>query len=97
MSYNYRSTPELINAFNIFFKNENGIFVSQYGNDEDDFEAHYTENAAKNGMDELPLLTAENVPIHFRFINEILMEEDEAKVMEAKQEQVLASLGITRD
>ena len=25
------------------------------------------------------------------------MEEDEAKVMEAKQEQVLASLGITRD
>lgn len=79
MSYNYRSTPELINAFNIFFKNENGIFVSQYGNDEDDFEAHYTENAAKNGMDELPLLTAENVPIHFRFINEILMEEDEAK------------------
>ena len=40
MSYNYRSTPELVNAFNIFFKNENGIFVSQYGNDEDDFEAH---------------------------------------------------------
>jgi len=25
------------------------------------------------------------------------MEEDEAKVMEAKQEQVLSSLGITRD
>lgn len=77
MTYNYRSTPELIKAFNEFFKNDCGIFIS---GDEDsnrvDYEAHYTKDAEKNGLDKLPDLTKENVPIHMRFINEKLMEAD---------------------
>ncbi|MBQ5998581.1 MAG: UvrD-helicase domain-containing protein [Treponema sp.] len=76
MSYNYRSSAELIKAFNIFFKNENGIFMSPAQNSADDFEAHYTEEAKKNGMEELPELTVDNVPIHVRFINEKLLLED---------------------
>lgn len=76
MSYNYRSSAELIKAFNIFFKNENGIFTSPDQNPSDDFEAHYTEDAKKNGMEHLPELTKDNVPIHVRFINEKLLTED---------------------
>lgn len=75
MNYNYRSTPELISAFNAFFENDRGIFIQGAGNTKDDYEAHYKEKALKNGV-ELPELTKENVPVHVRIVNENLLADD---------------------
>ena len=75
MNYNYRSTPELISAFNAFFENDRGIFIQGAENTKDDYEAHYKEKALKNGV-ELPELTKENVPVHVRIVNENLLADD---------------------
>lgn len=65
MTYNYRSTPELLSAFNTIFKNGNGIFGNPLTNPSEnkDYEAYYIKNAEKNGC-ELPELNAQNCPIH---------------------------------
>lgn len=64
MSINYRSTPQMVKAFNVLFKNGNGIF-NQYQKPEEkiDYEAYYDKLAEKNGI-ELPELTPQNIPIH---------------------------------
>lgn len=97
MNYNYRSAPELIKAFNEFFKNENGIFLSQNEASSSDFEAYYSKDAEKNGMPELPELTGQNVPLHVRFINEKYMNSDPetASFYIPKKEQV--AYGIARE
>lgn len=72
MSFNYRSKPELLSAFNIFFKNNNGIFPYYSEESKNDYEAYYINDALKNGPDgieELPELTHENVPIHIRLLD----------------------------
>ena len=86
MNFNYRSTPELIRVFNEFFKNQNGIFIE----DDIDFEAHYSKNAEKNGLPELPALNSKNVPLHVRFINEKLINQNpsEAVFFIPKSEQI---------
>ncbi len=88
MSFNYRSEPPLIQAFNMFFKDGSGIFLTPEGLA--DFEAHYATDAHKNGLEELPALTAQNVPVHVRLINERLMNanEDEAPFYIPKNEQL---------
>ena len=75
MSYNYRSTPELLQAFNLIFKNGEGIFKT-YLNEKErlDYEAYYDKDARKfnpklKKEEELPSLTAQNVPIHIRFVD----------------------------
>lgn len=78
MTYNYRSAPQTVRAFNRIFKNGFGIFkddsVAQ------DYEAYYLKDAEKNGV-ELPELDAQNVPIHFKFIdaNSIKIANEESK------------------
>ena len=66
MTFNYRSTAQTVQAFNLIFKNSFGIFEDN--SMPQDYEAYYTKDAQKNGM-ELPQLTKENVPIHFKFID----------------------------
>lgn len=74
MTYNYRSTPELLSAFNTIFKNGNGIFENPLTNTDGkkEYEAYYVKDAEKNGT-QLPKLTAQNCPIHIHglFTNEI--------------------------
>lgn len=83
MTYNYRSKPELLQAFNLLFKNGNCIFDSYNSEKEKkDFEAYYDNNALKNenGNEKvLPKLTAENVPIHFNFLENFSKTNDETK------------------
>lgn len=90
MLYNYRSTPALIKAFNIFFKNGAGIFDS--GLSKKEFEAYYEKDAAKY-KEELPELNAENVPIHFCMFdknqiaeNDKLLPENKRKLLPEKEQ-----------
>ena len=62
MYYNYRSTPELLQSFNSIFKGGNGIFETT--ENRKDYEAYYEKYASKNGMEQLPSLTKDNVPVH---------------------------------
>lgn len=75
MTYNYRSTPELVKAFNVIFNKDNGIFTD-YSDEKNvvEYEAYYKKDAEKKDM-ELPELTAKNVPIHAITINETLFED----------------------
>ncbi len=64
MTYNYRSANVLLKAFNVLFKNGNGIFADfETPEDKKDYEAYYTKEAEKNG-EELRELTKDNIPIH---------------------------------
>lgn len=72
MTFNYRSLPQTIQAFNQIFKNGFGIFDDN--SILQDFEAYYTKNAEKNGV-ELPNLNKQNVPIHFKFIDTKLITD----------------------
>ena len=66
MTFNYRSAAQTVQSFNLIFKNGFGIFEDN--SMPQDYEAYYTKDAQKNGM-ELPQLSNENVPIHFKFID----------------------------
>ena len=66
MTYNYRSTPELLSSFNLMFKGGNYIFETTLN--KKDYEAYYEKDALKNGM-ELPALNKENVPVHMNLLN----------------------------
>ncbi|MCQ2591153.1 MAG: UvrD-helicase domain-containing protein [Treponema sp.] len=74
MTYNYRSTPELIQAFNLFFKNGAGIFDEATN----PYEASYDNFALKLGMENLPELNKDNVPIHVKFMVEKNLNECES-------------------
>lgn len=64
MTNNYRSTPEMIKAFNVLFKNGNGIFLSpETSGKRIAYHAYYDKNAEKNGT-QLPELNPQNIPIH---------------------------------
>ncbi|MBQ0051357.1 MAG: UvrD-helicase domain-containing protein [Treponema sp.] len=76
MTYNYRSTPELVKAFNLLFKNGGGIFDSFTEENRLDYEAYYQKDALKKDM-ELPDLDEENVPIHAKLFDEDLIAENE--------------------
>lgn len=84
MSYNYRSTPELIQSFNILFNDQNGIFNK--GLSDKEFEAQYKNPALKNGMPELPELTEENVPAKFVMLNKETFDKNDVKLLPAKEQ-----------
>ena len=67
MTYNYRSSKELVKAFNLIFENGKGIFEVK-GTVPLEYEAYYSNPALKNGI-ELPELDENNVPIHFALSN----------------------------
>lgn len=75
MTYNYRSSPEMLQAFNLIFDNGKGIFAAYSENEKKlDYEAYYDQKALKFNVkarkeEILPELTAKNVPIHIRFAN----------------------------
>lgn len=81
MTYNYRSDASLVKAFNELFKNGNGIFDSPDNYKE--YEAYYTRDAAKNGI-ELPELTKENIPIHACFFESDIIEENKKELPEKR-------------
>lgn len=76
MSNNYRSTPELLKAFNTIFKDGNGLF-DKYNSEEDKklYEAYYEKEAEKNGVPNLPELTFETMPISLIALNTDSLEE----------------------
>ncbi|MCR4579374.1 MAG: UvrD-helicase domain-containing protein [Treponema sp.] len=78
MTYNYRSDKELVEAFNLIFKNGEGIFLplSEKTDREIFYEAYYKKEALKNGI-ELPELNKENVPIHLAILDEEAYQEKE--------------------
>ncbi|MBP5452606.1 MAG: UvrD-helicase domain-containing protein, partial [Treponema sp.] len=61
MTYNYRSTPELLTSFNLLF-GDCQIFDSSKA--DLSFEAQYTNPALKKDMPSLPTLNKESVPVH---------------------------------
>lgn len=61
MTYNYRSTPELLTSFNLLF-GDCQIFDASKADLK--FEAQYTKPALKKDMTNLPALTKETVPVH---------------------------------
>lgn len=81
MTFNYRSTAPLVKAFNELFKNGNGIFDSPDNYKE--YEAYYTRDAAKNGL-ELPELTKENIPIHACFFESDIISENKKELPEKR-------------
>lgn len=94
MTYNYRSDPETVKAFNEIFKNNGGIF----GNYEDalDYEAYYKQDALKNGK-ELPELNALNVPIHIRFVNTDKISKTNEAITRASEKLIPANEQIAYD
>lgn len=85
MTFNYRSKAQTVQAFNLIFKNGFGIFDDN--SMPQDYEAYYTKDAQKNGI-ELPQLTNENVPIHFKFIDTKKIS-DENKVNKTPLEKLI--------
>lgn len=81
MTFNYRSVAPLVKAFNELFKNGNGIFESPDNYKE--YEAYYTREAAKNGI-ELPELTKENIPIHTCFFESDIIAENQKELPEKR-------------
>ncbi len=81
MAYNYRSSPELLQAFNLIFKNGMGIFQASTTEDNrSNYEAYYDKDAGKFDPQTkkeitLPDLTAQNVPIHIRFVDKTSLTE----------------------
>ncbi len=82
MNYNYRSAPETVMAFNTIFKNGSGIFNS-YINEKSklDYEAYYDNDAKKYDTKNLceltlPELTAENIPLHIKLVNQKKIESN---------------------
>ena len=90
MTYNYRSEANLVKAFNILFKNGNGIFESYSdSSNKNKFEAYYDKDAAKRASDGqdmvLPELTKENVPIHFCMLDKNLITENDKELPEKRK------------
>ncbi len=85
MTYNYRSVAPLVKAFNELFKNGNGIFDSPDNYKE--YEAYYTRDAAKNGI-ELPELTKDNIPIHACFFESDIISENKKELPENRLELI---------
>lgn len=81
MTYNYRSVAPLVKAFNELFTNGNGIFDSPDNYQE--YEAYYTRDAAKNGI-ELPELTKDNIPIHACFFESDIITENQKELPEKR-------------
>ena len=79
MTFNYRSDAALVKAFNELFKNGNGIFALP--EPKLDYEAYYTRDAAKNGI-ELPRLTKQNIPIHACLLEADIYSENEKELPE---------------
>ncbi|MCQ2589317.1 MAG: UvrD-helicase domain-containing protein [Treponema sp.] len=77
MTYNYRSTLEMITAFNLMFGGEVSIFDN---NTQEEFEAKYQKKAIKydpvnrKTIDE-PVLTDKTVPVHLELLNTNLLGE----------------------
>ena len=84
MTYNYRSSVELIKTFNTIFKNGKGIFDTYSENDYEDFEAYYQKDALKKDK-ELPELTAENIPIHFCMFDTNEITKNNEELLELKK------------
>ena len=79
MTFNYRSEAALVQAFNELFKNGNGIFAIP--EPKLDYEAYYTRDAAKNGI-ELPKLTNQNIPIQACIFEADIFGENEKELPE---------------
>lgn len=89
MTYNYRSDANLVKAFNVIFKNGNGLFSSYDQPDKkSNFEAYYDKDALKRNKDgsdmQLPQLTAENVPIHFCMLDNEKIDKNNAELPEKR-------------
>ncbi|MBR4004484.1 MAG: UvrD-helicase domain-containing protein [Treponema sp.] len=66
MTYNYRSSPELLTAFNLLF-GEHRIFDPEKSNIK--YEAQYTKPALKKGIEILPTLKKDTVPVHVYMVD----------------------------
>lgn len=78
MTYNYRSTLEMITAFNLMFSGEDSIFDNT---NEELFEAKYLQNAFKYNPKEKKVLdfanlNQETVPIHMAMLNDSKLAEE---------------------
>ena len=77
MTYNYRSTLEMITAFNLMFEGQTSIFNNST---KENYEATYSKIAykydpvAKKVLD-FPPLNEKNVPIHFHLLNKDELQE----------------------
>ena len=104
MNYNYRSTPEIVKAFNLFFKNGNGIFCNHDKENRKDYEAYYDKPAEKKDI-ELPPLTKQNCPIHIMGIykaeldanDELLPDHEQLGLAIAKKIRELGDSGTQWD
>ena len=85
MTYNYRSEASLVAAFNELFNNGNGIFDSMDNYKE--YEAYYTRDAAKNGI-ELPELTKDTIPIHACFFETDILDEIKKELPENRPDLI---------
>ncbi|MBO4319613.1 MAG: UvrD-helicase domain-containing protein [Treponema sp.] len=74
MTYNYRSSPELLRAFNLLF-GDYQIFDS--AKSEINYEAQYTKPALKKDMDKLPELKKDTVPVHVYMVDKNMLAEGE--------------------
>ncbi|MBP5359430.1 MAG: UvrD-helicase domain-containing protein [Treponema sp.] len=74
MTYNYRSTPELLTSFNLMF-GDCKIFDSSKS--ELTFEAQYTNPALKKDMENLPSLNSKTVPVHVYMVDKDALVEGE--------------------
>ncbi len=84
MTYNYRSQPLLVKAFNTIFKNGNFIFDSYSEESKKDFEAYYKKDAEKKD-EELPDLKAENIPIHINLFDKGIIKENDEELPEKRR------------
>lgn len=78
MTYNYRSSLEMITAFNLMFEGEFSIFNNQT---QELYEAKYLTKAYKYDPEnkkvlDFPALSADSVPIHACLLNKDLLEAD---------------------
>ncbi|MBO5607236.1 MAG: UvrD-helicase domain-containing protein [Treponema sp.] len=86
MTFNYRSTPELVKSFNMLFSDSGGIFDSSRSDVE--YEAVYKQDAEKNGS-VLPDLEKNNVPVHVCMVDEGPVKADSSgKYFPQKEQQV---------
>lgn len=86
MTYNYRSTLEMITAFNLMFDGDVSVFNNATT---DDFEATYTNKAYKydpktRKVIPEPVLTEKTVPVHLELLNSNLLLDEH---LNAKDQQ----------
>lgn len=87
MTYNYRSSLEMITAFNRMFEGEKSIFDNQ---NEVSFEARYLTKAFKYSpadkkVLDAPALTQDTVPIHTILLNNSLIKDNDEYLNEKDQ------------